>query len=350
MGKSRVKKTITLAVTLILAMAAPGRKSVGQEPPSATLKLSPQLPTDWVVLKGLPPGNSAVPTSLPAPKVGGDDPPLFDFADYNVKFDVASLMNVLRDNRHEGWVLAAYPDPKTSRPLIGAGFSLDLEAREHRQSDPLNPHTFLEPSSAQLWQAAGLDPERLQSILEQFERNLKAWKKKNYRKKINAHKLPPQLTEDEATSLLRVSTEQAIHNARAYCRNFDELTAAQQMALSQLVFQMGVNLEEFVQFLGALNGNPTLENAALREGSTESQREQWKAVQQTLIQSQWAKHYRNRAVAVIAMFDLDYAEDPRAAEHGVEVVLRPPAKHRRKKVHAGSVRAANEGSPVKVAH
>ena len=40
---------------------------------------------------------------------------------------------------------------------------------------------------------------------------------------------------------------------RAYCRVFDQLTASQQMALSQLVFQMGVNLEEFTQFLSAIN-------------------------------------------------------------------------------------------------
>ncbi len=52
--------------------------------------------------------------------------------------------------------------------------------------------------------------------------------------------------------LLRISAIQAIYNAKAYCRNFDQLTAPQQMALSQLVFQMGTNLEEFVEFLGAL--------------------------------------------------------------------------------------------------
>jgi hypothetical protein len=57
--------------------------------------------------------------------------------------------------------------------------------------------------------------------------------------------LTPQITDEEATLLLRVSAIQAIYNARAYCRNFDQLTGAQQMGLSQLVYQMGVNLDEF---------------------------------------------------------------------------------------------------------
>ena len=95
----------------------------------------------------------------------------------------AALMDMLRDRRHEGWVLAAYPDPKTSRPLIGAGFSLDLPAREHPQNDPFNTHPFIEPSSAQLWQSAGLDLERLQGILEQYNDQLAAWKKKKFQKK-----------------------------------------------------------------------------------------------------------------------------------------------------------------------
>src|SRR5579863_6047075 len=82
---------------------------------------------------------------------------LLDFKNSDVKFDLSGLMEILRDRRHEGWVLAAYPDPKTSQPLIGAGFSLDLPAREHPQRDALNPHPFLGPSSAELWQGAGLD-------------------------------------------------------------------------------------------------------------------------------------------------------------------------------------------------
>ena len=269
------------------------------------------------------------------------------------KFGIESLMHVLKDSKHEGWVLAAYPDPKTSRPLIGAGFSLDVEAREHTQSDPLNPHQFLEPSSAQLWQTAGLDPEQLKVILEQFDRNLAKWNKKGYRKKIRAHQLKSQLTENEATQLLRASATQAVHNAKAYCRNFDELTAAQQMALGQLVYQMGVNLEEFVQFLAVLNGNPVLQDVALtegvapHEGGNDVQPDQWKQVQQALIDSQWARRYTTRAISVIAMFDPTYAQNPRAAEQSIQAVLRPPpTKHKGKKSHTKPAHAAKSAANV----
>jgi hypothetical protein len=95
-----------------------------------------------------------------------------------VKFSLRNLINVLSDHRHGGWVLAAYPDPKTGWPLIGAGFSLGLPAREHPQCDPLNPYPFLEPSSAQLWQTAELDSERLQRILYQYNDHLAVWAKR----------------------------------------------------------------------------------------------------------------------------------------------------------------------------
>ena len=103
------------------------------------------------------------------PPAGDGAQALLDFKDSDIKFSLRSLMDILRDHQHEGWVLAAYPDPNTRRPLIGAGFSLDVQATEHPQRDPLNPHPFVEPSSAQLWQAAGLAPERLQQILDQFD-------------------------------------------------------------------------------------------------------------------------------------------------------------------------------------
>ena len=271
----------------------------------------------------LPLGSLEPSLFLLPPEASYASQPLFVFNESDIKFKLGSLMSTLRDSRHESWVLAAYPDPKTSRPLIGAGFSLDVQATEHPQSDPLNPHTFLEPSSAQLWQAAGLDSERLQLILDRYDRDLKAWKKKNFRRKIKTHQLAPEVTDEEATSLLRISTIQAIHNARAYCREFDQLTAAQQMALSQLVFQMGVNLEEFIQFLGAIN-DLSYRDSGQPGNEAEAAAEHWKTVQSTLIQSQWAKRYTTRAVSVIAMFDPNYEQDPRAAEHTVQATLRPP--------------------------
>ncbi len=83
-------------------------------------------------------GNASIP-SASAPSVSSDAPAiqvpvtmspavrlLGSFQATDIKFDIEDLIDVLRDRRHEGWVLAAYPDPKTGRPLIGAGFSLDL--------------------------------------------------------------------------------------------------------------------------------------------------------------------------------------------------------------------------------
>jgi hypothetical protein len=266
--------------------------------------------------------------------------PWFDFEESEIKFSLRGLMSTLRDGTHEGWVLAAYPDPKTKRPLIGAGFSLDLPSREHLQRDPLNPHTFVEPSSAELWQAAGLGPDRLQQILDRYNRNLKTWTAKKYRRKIRARTLTPEVTDAEATRLLRISAIQAIYNARAYCRSFDRMTGPQQMALSQLVFQMGVNLEEFTQFLGTLNSAAPAP-ASPQPGVEFSDAEHWKTVQTTLIDSQWARLYRVRASSVIAMFDAEYADNPSRAQSRVEATLRPVAVHRRNGRSQPSLRAAS---------
>jgi hypothetical protein len=256
---------------------------------------------------------------------------LLSFRDSDIKFSLRSLMDILRDHQHEGWVLAAYPDPNTRRPLIGAGFSLDVQATGHPQPDPRNPHPFVEPSSAQLWQAAGLSPDRLQQILDQFDHDASAWTTKQYRRKVIRHKLTPQLTEEESTRLLRISAVQAVYNARAYCRCFDRLTASQQMALSQLVFQMGTNLQQFVDFLGALNDEDGARELAQLDGFMETDAQHWQTVQSTLIDSQWARKYTIRASTVIAMFDPAYNQQPGAAEQRVEAVLRPPAP-----VHARS--------------
>jgi hypothetical protein len=255
---------------------------------------------------------------------------LLDFKDSEIKFSLDRLMDVLRDHQHEGWVLAAYPDPNTRRPLIGAGFSLDVQATPHQQLDPLNPHPFVEPSSAQLWEAAGLAPERLQQILGQFERDADRWSAKQYRRKVIRHTLTPQLTEEEATRLLRISAIQAVYNAKGYCRCFDRLTGPQQMALTQLVFQMGTNLEAFVEFLGAVNDENGFRELPLLDGYMETYPEHWQTVQSTLIDSQWARRYSVRASTVIALFDPDYNQEPAAAEHRVEAILRPPVEYRLK--------------------
>ena len=289
-------------------------------------------PSVSFTLQGFSPEN-------PAPRDGAQV--LLDFKDNDIKFSLASMMDILRDHRHEGWVLAAYPDPNTGRPLIGAGFSLDVPAAVHPQRDPLNPHPFVEPSSAELWQAAGLAPDRLQQILAQFDHNVTVWSPKTYRRKIIHHTLTPQLTEEEATQLLRISALQAIYNARAYCRGFDQLTGSQQMALSQLVFQMGTNLEQFVQFLDALNDNDNARELAQLDGYMESYPEHWKTVQGTLIDSQWARRYSSRAAAVIAMFDPEYSRGPNEAEQRIEATLRPPAPPRPRTQSTATLRAAS---------
>jgi hypothetical protein len=295
----------------------------------------------------------ATPQTLPVGGHAGStapltDPlqPLLDFRDSDIKFNLGELMNNLRDNRHEGWVLAAYPDPKTSRPLIGAGFSLDVSAREHPQSDPFNPNQFLEPSSAQLWQAAGLEPAKLETILGQYDDEFEAWQKTKFRRKIRARTLMPAITDEEATQLLRISAIQAIHNARAYCRSFDELSGYQQMALSQLVFQMGVNLEEFTHFLDAINNgqayhNPAYHEATLSTAPVETGTDHWKTVQSMLIQSDWARRYYSRAVSVIAMFDPNYSEDPLAAERRVSQQLHPLHTRSRRSRRSASLKTAS---------
>jgi hypothetical protein len=332
-----------LAAVFGFAIVLCGRGAIGQTAPAGTQNpasqsykiTSPSVPQTPA---NLPLEHQSRSLALGSPAVSSDLQPLLNFKDSDIKFNLGRLMNTLRDSRHEGWVLAAYPDPKTSRPLIGAGFSLDVPVTQHPQRDPLNPYVFLEPSSPQLWQAAGLDSAKLQSILDEFDRELAAWQKKKYRKKIRTHELTAQLTEEEATQLLRISTIQAVHNARAYCRFFDQLTASQQMALSQLVFQMGVNLEEFTQFLGAIN-DPSLQSAALTGGAVTDE-EHWKVVQSTLIQSDWARRYSTRAIAVIAMFDPEYDQDPLAAERRVRVQVHPLVVHHRKKGHT-AVRTAS---------
>jgi len=324
-------KQAQVVATLVFAIALPWQKAAGQSSQSSIAESSAQL-------HAVPATSaSASPTTPMAadPELSPVAPSLqllLDFKDSDIKFQIESLMGILRDSKHEGWVLAAYPDPKTSRPLIGAGFGLDVPATDHPQLDPLNPRPFIEPSSAQLWQAAGLDSQLMQTILDRFDRDLNAWKKKKYRRKTRAHTLRPEITNEEATKLLRISTIQAVQNAKAYCRDFDLLSASQQMALSQLVFQMGTNLEEFVQFLSAINDGASQPSSL--QLAAEPGNEHWKTVQRTLIDSQWAHLYRIRATTVIAMFDPEYLDDPYAAEQRVAAELPPPPKHHHKKARS----------------
>jgi hypothetical protein len=306
---------------------------------SASAQIAPAgtllLPVESLAL----PSASLLPQDHPSPIDGSQQ--LLEFKDSDIKFSLHSLMEILRDHQHEGWVLAAYPDPNTRRPLIGAGFSLDVQAVDHPQLDPLNPHPFLEPSSAQLWQAAGLAPERLQQILDQFDHDATRWTAKQYRRKVIRHTLTPQLTDEEATRLLRISAIQAVYNARAYCRCFDRLTGSQQMALSQLVFQMGTNLQQFVEFLGAVNDENGARELPLLDGYIENDAEHWRTVQYTLMDSQWARRYSIRATTVIAMFDPDYIQGPTAAEQRVQAVLRPPVVSRPKSRPTATLRVAS---------
>jgi hypothetical protein len=318
-------------VSLAMAASAAAQILPAAGEPSPPLQFS-AAPSVTLLPQSISPGN-------PAPRDGAQV--LLDFKDNDIKFSLPSMMEILRDHRHEGWVLAAYPDPNTGRPLIGAGFSLDVPAAAHPQRDPFNPHPFVEPSSADLWQAAGLAPDRLQQILAQFDHNVTVWSAKTYRRKIIRHTLTPQLTEEEATQLLRISALQAIYNARGYCRGFDQLTGSQQMALSQLVFQMGTNLQQFVQFLDALNDNNNARELAQLNGYMESYPEHWKTVQYTLIDSQWARRYSSRAAAVIAMFDPEYSHAPNEAEQRIEATLRPPAPLRPRSHSAATLQVAS---------
>jgi hypothetical protein len=312
-----MRNTLNFALALVfVGMAA---VAAAQTPSLSPADLNPQTATTEQTPAVAP---DVAPPLSPAVTI------LRDFHDSDVKFKLSTLMDTLRDRRHEGWVLTAYPDPKTGKPLIGAGFSLDLPVREHQQTDPLNPHAFLEPSSADLWQAAGLDPARLDTILVQFNHRKAAWSKKKFRRQIPG--LTPDISDDDAEALLRIAGIQAVYNARAYCRNFDSLTGPQQMALAHLVYQIGINLVHFGQFLDMVNADqaasPRLEPAALENASPDT--EYWASVQKSLMQSQWARHYRNRAITVIAMLDPRYEDGPDAAEHRVSAVLRPAVVHR----------------------
>src|SRR6202012_5506161 len=101
----------------------------------------------------------------------------------------------------------------------------------------------------------------------------------------------------------------------------------------------------FDQFLSQINdGAPA---AALVVGAPpdalSSDREYWRSVQHTLMQTQWERLYRTRAIAVIAMLDPSYPDTPSAAEPLVSTELRPAAAHRRSR-HTGSLNQVSSSS------
>ena len=318
------------AIVLTLCMGLPALSQTLSETDAASPAIPPVVPPAAQF-------DQAAPAAAVRPAVRM----MQEFKDSAVKFDVNELVDILRDRRHEGWVLAAYPDPRTGQPLIGAGFSLDLPERDHPQADPMNPHQFLEPSSADLWQAAGFDPGRLDDILKVFYERKRTWSKRTWRRQL--YSLPAQISDEDAAQLVRVGAIQAIYNARAYCRNFDQMSGPQQMAMAQLVYQMGVNLQHFNAFLTTINSDAAavpeaapVDSAMLADDAATATPavgneapEYWQAVQKSLMGSEWAHKYRTRAVAVIAMLDPAYGDDPSAAEQRVGVVLRPAVIHRR---------------------
>ena len=330
-------------VSLGVAVSANGQSAPAQvpvNPPAAVPATAPAASSATTTLQDTAPA-IPVPSTIPgvaaqaASQVGtlpDAVQTLLSFRPTDVKFDVADLMDMLRDRRHEGWVLAAYPDPGTGQPLIGAGFSLDLPERVHPQRDPLNPHPFLEPSSADLWQAAGLDPAKLSNILNGFYARQAEWSKRTFRRHIFT--LDPEIRDEDADALLRIGIIQSIDNAKAYCRNFDRLTASQQMAMTQLVYQMGVNLAEFSSFLTLVNQDSALSQALDTANGAGSH--YWRDVQLSLVESQWARLYRERATSVIAMLNPQYADDPSGAEHAIARILHPVRRHRRGRLREAS--------------
>jgi len=119
------------------------------------------------------------------------------------------------------------------------------------------------------------------------------------------------------------------------------------MAMTQLVYQMGYNLQEFSTFLALINNDsPGVQTAAADAQSAFSRNaDYWRTVQQSLVQSQWARLYRVRAVSVIAMLDPEYPDGPRVAEQRVGAMLHPAVARRRAGRSASSRQIASRTSP-----
>ncbi len=100
---SPLKSFGVAALTLVLTMAL-GLPALSQAVPG-TDAITPATPVQVAVQ-----AVSAAPPAIPAVRM------IEDFRSSDVKFDVNELVDILRDRRHEGWVLAAYPDPRTGQP------------------------------------------------------------------------------------------------------------------------------------------------------------------------------------------------------------------------------------------
>ena len=123
---------------------------------------------------------------------------------------------------------------------------------------------------------------------------------------------------------------------RGHIAELRQLTGPQQMAMAQLVYQMGVNLEHFSAFLAMINPGAGPRAAAIDPAAAtldgpialDQAPDYWLGVQKSLMTSQWARLYRTRAISVIAMLDPAYGDDPTAAERRVGAVLRPAVVRR----------------------
>src|SRR5262249_13378844 len=96
-----------------------------------------------------------------------------------------------------------------------------------------------------------------------------------------------------------------------------------------------VNAQEPASSPEAARATAVKEAAVVPVGFDQSP-EYWLSVQKSLMGSQWAHKYRTRAVAVIAMLDPTYSDDPVAAEKRVGAVLKPTVSHRRARHTAGT--------------
>jgi GH24 family phage-related lysozyme (muramidase) len=235
----------------------------------------------------------------------------FPFKHSAIKFRLESLMAGLSEK--EGWMSIAYPDSSAKGiPTIGMGFNLSIEGRPRDDADPYQNGGWprKDPSAQELWKIAGLPEEKLKDVMANFEERNKRWHGRQAAFKFLDH-FEHDITRHEAHKLLYVSARQAVYNAMAYAKDFPDMNGAQQMAMAQIVYQMGTKLEGFKDFLGEINNTSYHQQPELAEAH-------WRAVQSELIKSDWYRNHTTRATKVIAMFDPQYRADAKKAQKNVE--------------------------------